>query len=242
MASSSLLSVRRRAGCSFEAREKLDQVTQLLLAQLGGDVVRHRGRSALALLDRIFRDGDRLAVGGHEPHFLGVFAAQDSGVHLAVARGDHHRFEPLRDLLVGVHESIRADRPGRASHRRRRAPGRLRRPSPPAAHLVTANALDLGPRGEEPATALSIAPRKHFTKGRKRIVVRFGRLVLLELFAKLGLGSLASRLDQVELNLRRSFAGDQAIEPVSQEGGEPRPRTWRPGSRRLPAARESSHS
>ncbi len=86
-----------------------------------------------------------------------------------------------------------------------------------AANLVTAHALDVGPRGEEPPAAVSIAAGEDLAKGRERIVGPLGCLVFLDLFSKFGLGSPGGRLEQVELDLGGCFTGDQAIEQLGQE-------------------------
>ena len=173
-----LLSVRlRRPGRGLQAGEKLDQVAELGLAQLGGHVGGHGRGTALAILDRVFRDGDGLAFGGDEPHFFGVFAAQDSGVHLAVAGGEHHRLESLSDLLVGAQDRLEQIGPARACAPTPERSGPTSPPveSPPGPRTLWQrmhSTSDLA--GEDRPAALASTSCEHLAIRRQRIVARLG--------------------------------------------------------------------
>ncbi len=118
-----------------------------------------------------------LPFGGDEPDLLIVLAAEDAGDHLAVAGGQHDRFEPLGDLFVGIDDRFEEIRPVLAGTDAGElgpdlAAGDLAVPGP---GLVAAQAFRRGLVGEDGTAAEGVAAGEDFAVRGQRVALGLGR-------------------------------------------------------------------
>src|SRR6185312_4061165 len=176
------------------------------------------GGSALAILDRVLGDVDRLPLGRHQVDGLVVLAAEDAGDDLAVAGGQDDRLEALGDLLVGIDDRLENVRAvvlaaDAGEVRPDLAAGDL---AVPGAGLVAAEAFGLGLVGEHGAAAAGVAAGEGLAIGGQRVALGLGVLVLAQFLADIGLGPEAGGLDQVEPDLGGELSGDELVEQAEE--------------------------